>query len=197
MLKDSNKYLNYAGFTLIELFVTIAIAGIVLSIAVPSFQNTIRNARLTANINQVVTALNLARSEAIKRNLPVSVRRSSTEWESGWTVFVDIDGDGINDAGDDTLLRVFDALPNNYTLRTTNFNRITYQPSGMSGNGSFVLCDSNDGNTTPEANTSRLVIINTAGRIRMGADSDNNGIPEKDKNGTMVDITSCTASPFT
>ena len=182
------------GFTLIELLVTIAIAAIVATIGIPSFSQSIRNSRLTTNINELVTSLNFARSEAIKRNQPVTVLKSGAQWESGWTVFTDLDGDGIKDASD-TVLRTYGSLSNNFTLRgTTGFvNRVTYQASGISANGSFVLCDNSDGNNIPEANTSRVVIINSVGRVRMGADSDNDGIPEKNDG----EITSCTVSPFT
>ncbi|MFK5949113.1 MAG: GspH/FimT family pseudopilin [Methylococcales bacterium] len=187
---------------MIELLVTIAIVGIVLSIAIPSFTNTIRNTRLTTNINELVTSFNIARSEAIKRGIPVTVRKTGTNWESGWSIFTDLDGDGVkenNGALDDDIdIRVYQALPNNLTLRSTGINRITYQPTGLSGNGSFVLCDNADGNNLPETNTSKVISINTVGRARVASDSNNNGIPEKDDGtGTLVDITSCTVSPFT
>ncbi len=184
-----------SGFTLVELMITLAIAGILVAVGIPSFNSTISDSRLTSYANDFVTALNLARSEAIKRGQPVSIRKSNANWESGWRLFTDADGDGNEDTGD-TLLRIYTGLPSTFTLRGTTpsyTNRITYQSSGMSANGSFVICDNSDGNNVPEANTSRLIIINTVGRVRMGADPDNNGIPEKDNE----EIISCTISPFT
>jgi type IV fimbrial biogenesis protein FimT len=191
------KSIHYGkGFTLIELMMTISIAVIVLTIGVPSFTQTINNSRLTTNINELVTSLNYARSEAVKRNQPVTVRKTGAQWESGWTIFTDLDGDGNQEAGD-TLLRTYQAMSNNFTLRGTTpayTNRITYKADGTSANGSFVLCDNSDGNNAPEANTSRLILINTVGRSRMGTDIDGDGIPEKDDGS---EITSCTVSPFT
>ena len=188
---------KHAGFTLIELLMTIAIAGILITMAIPSFNSIISSNRLTNSANDLVGALNLARSEAIKRGQPVSIRKSGVNWESGWRLFTDRDGDGVEDVGDgDTLLRTYPALPATFTLRGTTpsyTNRITYQPSGISANGSFVICDNSDGNNVPEANTSRVIIINTVGRVRIGIDADNNGIPEKDDG----EIISCTVSPFT
>lgn len=57
------------GFTLIELVITVSIAAIVLAAAIPSFREIIQNNRITAQANELVTAFNLARSEAIKRGV--------------------------------------------------------------------------------------------------------------------------------
>lgn len=56
-----------SGFSLIELMVTIVVAGIILSIAIPSFRNLILSNELTTTTNDWVSAVNTARSEAIKR----------------------------------------------------------------------------------------------------------------------------------
>lgn len=56
------------GFTLVELMVTVAVAAILLTIAVPSFNRIINANRLSTAANEMVGALNLARMEAIKRN---------------------------------------------------------------------------------------------------------------------------------
>jgi type IV fimbrial biogenesis protein FimT len=97
------------GFTLIELVVTVAIAAIVLTIGVPSFQQLIADNRITAQVNQFVTSLNIARSEAVKRNSRVRVCKSSDgatcaasgDWQQGWMVFSDLDNDGTVDTDGD------------------------------------------------------------------------------------------------
>lgn len=183
------------GFTLIELMITLAIAGIVMGVGIPSFNETIKNGRLTSNINELITSLNFARSEAVKRNQLVSVKKSGTQWESGWSVFTDSDGDGNKETGD-VLLRSYGAVPSSFTLRGSA-DYITYQASGMLDGANevlFVLCENSDANNTPEANTSRLMMVNGMGRTSMGQDSDNNDIPEI-HDGT--NISSCTTSPFT
>lgn len=65
-----------AGFTLIEIMVTVAVLAIVLAIAVPAFGTLIRSNRLTSNANELVAALQLARSEAVRQNSSVAVCRS-------------------------------------------------------------------------------------------------------------------------
>lgn len=175
------------GFTMVELMITVAIAAIVTSIAVPSFSGIMRSNRLTTTINQLVTSFNLARSEAVKRNQPIIVEKKGSNWHEGWNVFIDdsATNDGTFVADDDTLIRTFDALPAAYTL--TGFaNSVTFSASGISDDsGNFKLC----GKSTPEAYTTKVVVINAVGRVSIGTDTDNNGIPE-DESGT--EITSCT-----
>ncbi|UHD17899.1 GspH/FimT family pseudopilin [Thiocapsa bogorovii] len=108
------------GFTLLELMVTVAIAAIVLTLGVPSFRDLIQNNRATTQANALVTALSLARSEAVKRGQHVSICPSTdqatctggTVWDGGWIIFVD------TNASDDTtanpvvgeVLRVEEAM---------------------------------------------------------------------------------------
>ena len=99
------------GFTLMELIITLAIAAIVLAIGVPSFQGMMRNNRAAAYTNEFVGALNLARSEAIKRGQRVAlVPVSVGDWGQGWTVFVDVNDNGSFDDGAANVLRVRESL---------------------------------------------------------------------------------------
>jgi type IV fimbrial biogenesis protein FimT len=189
----SNNSAKNSGFTLIELMIIVAIVGILVAIGTPSFNSTISSSRLTTYANEFVTALNLARSEAIKRGQPVVVRETGANWEAGWRVFVDIDRstaakeDAFN-AGTDIELRVYSALPGSYTLRGNNnfINFIRYTPTGVISNpvgGSFVICN---GGVLSGA---KLIVVNGMGRVRLAPDADHDGIPEK--NGT-TEISSCT-----
>ncbi len=151
---------------------------ILVSIAIPSFTSIISSTRLTTSANQLVTALNLARSEAIKRGIQVTVKRkgptaSLYQWEYGWDVFVDSDGsNAFNDngnstlceTGEDCLLRTYDALPAGYTLRTAAQNFTGYLPSGLSSRvigDTYRLCNGID------TATSRSITLSTTGRARV------------------------------
>lgn len=82
------------GFTLIELMVTLIVAVVLLTVAIPSFRGTIQNNRATTIANSLLGALNLARSEAVKRNATVTLCASSngsscttsTNWATGWVM---------------------------------------------------------------------------------------------------------------
>jgi type IV fimbrial biogenesis protein FimT len=154
------------GFTLIELLVTVAVAAIVMTVAVPSFRELVINNRTVANANSIVAALSFAKSEAVKSGLSVVIYRKGTtsqNWDAGWDIFFDTNGDGDYDAGTDTLLKTNENQPG-FTLRTGNTfaNSMTYLPTGLlSGNAgdTFRLCSSTD--TTK----SRAIVVNNVGRV--------------------------------
>src|ERR1700681_4278404 len=102
------------GFTLIELLVTITVLFILSSIAAASFSTSVNNNRLYAAQNEFVAYLALARSEAARRGVPVvlsaTTPTSGTAFGGGWTVWIDIDGNGSFDTGE-PLLRSHEALP--------------------------------------------------------------------------------------
>ena len=160
----------HSGFTLIELLVTIAIAAILLTVAVPNFITFVQNNRLTAQANDLVTAFNYARSEAIKRGVRVTVcsRLDNTtcagvnDWTTGWLVFVDADGDGAVAGAE--VLQVRQPLENTNTLSSAvAFQRVTYQNTGFSGfAGTLRLCD------TRGAASARAIVVSAQGRVRIG-----------------------------
>jgi len=83
------------GFTLIELMVTLTVMAIILAIAAPSFSALLASNRLTTQTNELVGALNLARSEAVRRSQPVTLRSDDNDnYAKGWKVFADANADG-------------------------------------------------------------------------------------------------------
>ena len=169
------------GFTLIELMVTIAIVGIMSSIAIPSFQNFIRQTRTTAQTNDFISALNYARSESIKQGRTVTLCKSADlatcvaagNWAQGWILFIDTDGNGAK-ANAETMLRVHAAMAGGSSLigGATLSYWVQYIPTGMAvGNGGatangvaasqFVLCPS-----APAGGVGRTIEIGLTGRIK-------------------------------
>lgn len=101
------------GFNLVELMIAITVLSVLLGIGVPSFTEMIRNNRLVAQANELVTALSFARSESLKRGIRVSacpangaVCSGGTDWNTGILVFTDDSGTaGVLDAPNDELLQ--------------------------------------------------------------------------------------------
>lgn len=115
-----------SGFTLIELLVTIAILAIILAFAAPSFVNLIENSRVSTQANTLLTAVNLARSEAVKQGIPMSIQNEPGGFIDGWCV---IDGDlGVDDCEDATLVKRFPAL--NGVSVSQSGNGVTFDGRG-------------------------------------------------------------------
>lgn len=74
-----NAWRRSRGFTIIELMVTVFIAAILFAIAIPSFRQMVANNRLVTQANDLIGALNYARSEAITRNRTVRLCRAANE----------------------------------------------------------------------------------------------------------------------
>lgn len=96
--------------------VVIAVMGVLLAIGVPSFQSSIASSRVTTSNNDFVSALALARSEAIRRGTRITVCKSADgaacvttgNWAQGWIVFVDTTrsaADAVVDAGEIVVSR--------------------------------------------------------------------------------------------
>ena len=64
---------NFVGFSLIELMVVIAIAAVLASLAVPSFQGMIASSNLTSTTNDLIATLARAKSDAVRRGKRVTV----------------------------------------------------------------------------------------------------------------------------
>lgn len=159
------------GFTLIELVITMAIAAILLTIGVPSFQDFIANTRISTDNSNLLADLAFARSEAVKRGTSVTIcgktsgaNTCSGSWNGGRLIFVDSGGVvGAYDAANDTLLRVREDIAAGNALATFTFTNAGYirylSNGGIDSAGSFRL--------TRAGYTGRNLCINAAGRVRI------------------------------
>lgn len=161
------------GFTLSELLTTIAVAGISLSLVIPGFDSVVSNNRRATAVNQFVSTMHAARSEAITRNQQITICPSSdaltcggASWENGWLYFADLDRDQALDAGEG----VIGASPTapRITITTAEFPVLSYRPTGRVlstvpgvSTGEFTFCDHRG------AEYARVVIVNPMGEPRL------------------------------
>ena len=76
-----------AGFTMVELMIVVAIAGILSAMAFGGFQWVTQSQRVKASVFDLFASLTVARSEAIKRNGDVTITPVvANTWQSGWTI---------------------------------------------------------------------------------------------------------------
>lgn len=160
------------GFSMVELTVTLAVAGALLAAAAPTFVDLVRDRRISTQIQRLLTDVHLARSEAIKRNQDVVICRSTdgarcergggarAEWSMGRIVYVNSDGDKRRDPGEH-LLQSRSAVSGDMRLRFNQWWRVIYHPDGSAKNGSFTLCDSRG------AAHARALILYYTGRPRV------------------------------
>lgn len=141
------------GYTLIELMVTVSIAAILSSMALPSYRDYIQNESLLGGSNQLLGAMRYARSEAVKRKAPVKVCASNglrqcagvaESWINGWLVYVDQDNNDVV-GQDDRLLKVMRPGNDNFTITPNQLNyesSVTFFPKGQVAIGArFDFCD--------------------------------------------------------
>jgi type IV fimbrial biogenesis protein FimT len=171
------------GFTIIELMIVMAIAGIFAAIAGPNMTILIDNLRTASLQSDLMSDLSLARSTAATRNVNVHVCPANSEvncgnsnnWNRGWHIFIDGNGDNAWDSASEELLRTF--IVNNNA-------EMTVQNSGGGGVGyvmferntgyhswnpdiSFKICGANNYDTS-----TRTIILSGSGRVQRGIKDD-------------------------
>lgn len=130
------KHHPQRGVTLLELMIALTCVAILVGLSVPTYREFTRNNRVTAANNDLVTALNLARSEALRRARPVAVCASTdgescateNDWDAGFIVFTDGGAIGEPD-GDDVVLQQWGSSGTDVTL-TVDQALVRYMPTG-------------------------------------------------------------------
>ena len=180
-ISESRTSGRQRGFTLIELMVTLTVAGVLLALGIPSFSKLIANNRIATQTNEFVSALNMARSEAVRRSQGVSVRSTNggVDFASGWKIYSDPNLAGAAPAASD-VLRESSGLPGKTTVKSVtrsgtapNYSytnatagaAIVFNSRGGNNGGApafFRLCDSGDSSIS-----GRILQVSTVGKISL------------------------------
>lgn len=132
----TNKKTSMRGFTMLELLIVMAMMAILASLAAPSFDSSISRNEVQSVRDSLFNAMQYARSEAVKRKMPVGVCASNdqincandTNWHLGWVVFVDDNGNGTQAGADEAAIQAHYGEGNLTTPTVTGgivlFNRL-------------------------------------------------------------------------
>jgi type IV fimbrial biogenesis protein FimT len=139
------------GFTLVEMMTSIAVLAITLALAVPSLAGIVRTSKVRAAQAELISSLMLARSEASKRGVTVSVGASAptsgSEFSAGWTVWIDANSDGVVDSSE-IVIRRYPDISSGVVLGTTgNVTRVSFGPTGFltpAATATFKVCARSD-----------------------------------------------------
>lgn len=180
------KAQTQTGFTLTEMMITLVVAAILLSQAVPSFMTMLQDNRIVTQANDLVASLNMARSEAVKRGDRVTVCKSNDNatctaaggWQQGWIVFTDTNDDAVFNNTDiilgthgpldpptNTLNGVVGNVANFISYNNSGFSRLV--GGGGAQTGTLVLCDGRGFGAS-----ARAIVLNASGQIRTAPAND-------------------------
>jgi type IV fimbrial biogenesis protein FimT len=147
------------GFTVIELMITLAVAATLTTIGVPALSSFLKNSGLKSEAFELLDAITVARSEAIKRKTKVILCRSADPaattpacsgsaytWSSGWIVYASGDTNSTFNAGTDILIAVNEGSSDPIVIKAngTGNNYLEYNPDGSldeGGTGRYAICD--------------------------------------------------------
>ena len=172
-IPERSHDIHNLGFTLIELVVTMAVAAILITVAVPNMRTFIQNGRLNTQVNDLIGDLSLARSEAIKRRTIVGICKSVNgttcagggNWQDGRAIFVDANNNNTWEA-DEIILRFREKLASGNSLAAASPNPIIFSANGKpiaTAVGAFAVCDYRG------ASKGKQVSLNSIGQASVSA----------------------------
>jgi type IV fimbrial biogenesis protein FimT len=175
------------GYTLIELMSMLAVVSILVSVGLPMLNVFFDSNRMVSNTNDLVAGLNIARSEAIKQQIRITLCQSadsasctgSGQWEDGWIVFQDPNGNATVDGGE-RILRLNAAVDGQVTIRSNDVGNLIASsvsftsrglPKALNGgaqSGTFRICDKRGlkVNADGVSTVARGVVLSPSGKVR-------------------------------
>jgi type IV fimbrial biogenesis protein FimT len=157
----NQNYRQFAGFTLIEMAVTVTLLGVLLAIAVPGFRALTLNQGVKSATFDLFAALQYARSEAIKRpGETVTLKAGASSdgaWSTGWRLL-----DGSNNK-----LRTWTVAPNIVVVdkNGTPLTQVTFSKDGHATTSPKLEVSPS---TTVAGVSARCVKVDLIGRATSG-----------------------------
>ena len=166
-----------AGFTLIELMITLTIMALVITVGIPSLSSYVNAQRVRTAASDLVADMAFARAEAIKESRQAIMERvtgATGTWKDGWRICVDVDSDGTCDAAE--VRKIGSPLSGRSKVCSTTSDldtRIVFRPDGRvirdsapGANDGIKVSDDNDDADTANDRI-RLIFLGVSGRARM------------------------------
>lgn len=166
------------GFSLVEVLVTLLVLSVVVALSVGAYRTVGDSMKLTAATNSFIANLNMARSEAIKRNQRVVLCKSADGtgcnsdggWHQGWIVFHDANNNGQREAAESVVWRVQNLSTEvrvNGNLSVSRY--VSYSPTGETKlpSGAFQAGTVTVCRQSLEGTDARQIVLNAVGRVRV------------------------------
>ena len=172
------------GFSLIELMTALSVTTVLLTVGVPNLRDFVLNQRRTAAINELITAIQMARGEAYKRGQTVTICPSAdptaaapvcsttgSDWTKGWLMYANLD-ESMAGTEPDPGETVIKASTNDYSAVSIgasfsggagNVSMSLRRFGAASTNGTVTFCDSRGASNASER---RAIIVSPTGRPR-------------------------------
>ena len=179
---------SQSGFTLLELMITLAVAGVIVGLAAPTMRTFGQNNKLAGASNDLLRSFQIARSEAIKRQQNVVVCATTDPTAAnpvcsygafnGWIVFQDTNSNWQSD-GDATepVIERHGLLDTTLNVRNDKNGIESYNSQGFANpkatkdpTRNIVICDKRGVTLSAGSSTARAIVISNTGRTLVTKD---------------------------